>query len=286
MKRILIVVLLIVSLGSGLFAVDSTITAKLTTALGLGGSMDLKAEGSYQVKMPLLQGDGPLFEGNNLKVKAGLGLSPIAGQVTVDAVLTPVALAEVNLGVAVGSGWDFPLLNMHGTLTAPSEDDEMVGETLKGIYVKPKAGLALQFDTGAVFASKWASVVLRAYQELNFTYYSNAEKDQGWEFELSGKLYNSFNYKGEYIVGYQLPIEWVNLVGVQVEHYVYDAFNRKNGGMIDASILMNSPFPIVDGLSLLMAVQFTNYKAQAGSRVRELEALRFKRVALIATYSI
>ena len=286
MKRILIVVLLIVSLGSGLFAVDSTITAKLTTALGPGGSMDLKAEGSYQVKMPLLQGDGPLFEGNNLKVKAGLGLSPIAGQVTVDAVLTPIALAEVNLGVAVGSGWDFPLLNMHGTLTAPNEGDDMVGETLKGIYVKPKAGLALQFDTGAVFASKWASVVLRAYQELNFTYYSNAEKDQPWEFELSGELYNSFNYKGEYIVGYQLPIEWVNLVGVQVEHYVYDAFNRKNGGMIDASILINSPFPIVDGLSLLMAVQFTNYKAQAGSRVRELEALRFKRVALIATYSI
>lgn len=286
MKRILIVVLLIVGLGSGLFAVDSTITAKLTTALGPGGSMDLKAEGSYQVKMPLLQGDGPLFEGNNLKVKAGLGLSPIAGQVTVDAVLTPIALAEVNLGVAVGSGWDFPLLNMHGTLTAPNEDAEMVGETLKGIYVKPKAGVALQFDTGAVFASKWASVVLRAYQELNFTYYSNAEKDQPWEFELSGELYNSFNYKGEYIVGYQLPIEWVNLVGVQVEHYVYDAFNRKNGGMIDASILVNSPFPIVDGLSLLMAVQFTNYKAQAGSRVRELEALRFKRVALIATYSI
>ncbi|NLZ77002.1 MAG: hypothetical protein GX911_03445 [Spirochaetales bacterium] len=285
MKRTILVVLLIVGVSAGLVAQSGTFTAKLTGALG-PGSMDLKAEGAYQVKIPMLQGEGPLFEGNNLKVKGALGISPIAAQVIFDAVLTPVALAEVNLGVAVGSGWAFPLLKMKGLIKAPAEGVAMVDETLKGVYVKPKAGIALQFDTGAVFDSKWASVVLRAHQELNFTYYSNAEKDEPWEFELSGELYNSFNYKGEYIVGYKLPLEWVNLVGLQVQHYVFDAFNRKHGGLVDASILVNSPFPVVDDLSLLMAIQFTNFKAQPDVRNRVVDRLRFKRVALIATYSI
>ena len=285
MKRTILVVLLIVGLSAGLVAQSGSAAVKLTGALG-PGSVDLKAEGSYQMKIPMLQGGGPLFEGNNLKVKVALGVSPIAVQGIVDAVLTPIALAEVNLEVAVGSGWDFPLLKMSGLIKAPAEGAAMVDETFKGVYVKPKAGVTLQFDTGAIFASKWASVVLRAYQELNFTYYSNAEEDEPWEFELSGELYNSFNYKGEYIVGYKLPLEWVNLVGVQVEHYIYDAFNRKNGGLIDASILVNSPFPIVDSLSLLMAIQFTNYKAQPDVRNRVVDQLRFKRVALIATYSI
>ncbi|MFA5699445.1 MAG: hypothetical protein WC954_06905, partial [Sphaerochaeta sp.] len=226
MKRIILVTLLVVSLSASLFALDGTFTAKLTGAYG-PDSKDLKTDVAYQIKIPMLQGDGPLFEGNNLKVKGGLGLSPIAGQGYVEAILTPVALAEINLGVAAGSGWDFPLLGMGGLIKGSSTDLAMVDDTFGGLYLKAKGGAALQFDTGAIFDSPWASVVLRAYQELNFTFYSNATKSEPWEFELSGELYNSFNYKGEYIVGYQLPLEWVNLVGVQVEHFVFDAFNRK-----------------------------------------------------------
>jgi hypothetical protein len=35
-----------------------------------------------------------------------------------------------------------------------------------------------------------------------------------------------------------------------------------------------------------MAIQFTNFKAQPDVRNRVVDRLRFKRVALIATYSI
>lgn len=285
MKRIILVTLLVVGLSASLFALDGTFSAKLTGAYG-PGIMDLKADAAYQIKVPMLQGDGPLFEGNNLKVKAGVGLSPIAGQFTLDAVLTPIALAEINLGVAAGSGWNFPLLGMGGLIKGANTGATLTDDTFGGLYLKAKGGAALQFDTGAIFDSPWASVVLRAYQELNFTFYSNATKSEPWEFELSGELYNSFNYKGEYIVGYQMPLDWVNLVGVQVEHYVYDAFNRKSGGLFDLSLLVNSPLPVVDNLSVLMAIQFTNIRTAKDTRIRAAEEFRFKRVALIVTYSI
>ncbi len=60
MKRTIFVVLLIVGVSIGLVAQSGSVTAKLTGALG-PGSVDLKAEGAYQLKIPMLQGEGPLL---------------------------------------------------------------------------------------------------------------------------------------------------------------------------------------------------------------------------------
>ncbi len=279
MSRKLLSILMILCVAGFLFAeTTSSTTLKLTAAYGTG--IEAKVDAAYQLKIPMLCGEGPLFSGNNMKIKANLGVSPIAGTLSVDAVMTPIAVAEFNFGGAIGTGWDFDLMGLEGLkLGSP-----LASDSLGGVYYMGRVGAAFQFDTGAIFSGDWKSVVIRAYQEFNYKGYSNASNSSTyWEFENGGLMNNGFNYKGEYILGYQMPL-MVNLVGVQLETYV----NSINGGASDMfgdlSILANAKFS--DALSLLCALQFTNYTKNDTTRAIEVIDPGFKRVALILSYAI
>ncbi len=206
-KRLL--ALLVILMAAGLLFAQTTTsgTLKLTGAYGTG--IEAKLDAAYQAKIPVLAGgEGPLFSGNNVKVKANLGLSPIAGTVTLDAVLTPpIAVAEISLGGGLGTGWDFDLMDLNGLKLGTTVGAPLASDSLNGLYYLGKAGAAFQFDTGAIFSGgDWMSVVIRTYHELNYKGgYSNASSDQAWEYENGGAMVNGFNYKGEYILGYQMP---------------------------------------------------------------------------------
>ncbi len=175
---------------------------------------ELKMEAGYAFTVDMLQGEGMLTQNNNLKVKSTLGVSPISSTLTVDAVLTPVAVAELSLGGTVGTGWYFSLLDKDGILTGPS--GSLAADPLGGAYLKGKAGAALQFDTGAVFEGDWKSVLLRTYQEISYQAYTGAASGEVWDFEGMGERSDSLEYKAEYVVGYRMPLV-VNLVAVMVE---------------------------------------------------------------------
>ncbi|WP_332447789.1 hypothetical protein [Sphaerochaeta sp.] len=282
MKKTL-AVLVMVMLGFSLFAQNtSSGSVKLTAAYGTG--FEAKLDAAYQVKIPMLVGDGALFSGNNLKVKAGLGLSPIAGTFTLDAVLTPMAVFEFSLGGGVGTGWDFDLMSLNGLKIASGGiGSPLASDSLGGLYYLGKAGAAFQFDTGAVFKGDWMSVVIRSYQELNYKGYSAADASIAWEYENGGSMVNGFNYKGEYVLGYQMPL-MVNFVGLQLETYRYDLFGTKSDLVGDLSILANTQ--INDQFSVLTAIQLTNYvKETDTTRVITKVDPKFKRVALIASYA-
>jgi hypothetical protein len=278
----LLLVLLAVALTlSG--AVTGSGSAKLTAAVGAGGSVDAKADVSYTLKMPMLEGDGPLFSGNNLKVKTNVGLSPIAVTGSIDAVLTPIAVAEISLGGGAGTGWDLPLMNLEGLRLDSA--GSLVSDQLGGLYYFGRAGIALQFDTGAILSGDWSSVLVRAYHELNYKGYSNAEAAQPWEYETGGAAVNGFNCKGEYILAYQMPLP-LNLVGAQFEWYINNVFDSDRSHFFyDVSALAN--IDIIDHLSLLVVGQFSNYqkKDKGTSELVLRDAIGFKRVAVIATYS-
>lgn len=269
----------------------SSTTFKFTGAWDFKKGIEAKLDTAYQIKMPLLVGDGPLFSGNNLKLKTGLGISPIAVTASFDAVLTPIAIAEVSLGGAVGTGWDLALgsMQMHGLLNSAggSIGAPLFPDPVGGAYYEVNGGLALQFDTGAIFEGDWKSVVLRTYHELNYKGYSGAVANQAWEYETAGAYVNGLNYKGEYIIGYQMPL-MVNLVGLQLETYLFDLLGEKRGTFLDLSVIINTQF--TSHFSLLTAVQFTNYYRPALDPPTR-EALKrsepgFKRVALIFTYAL
>ena len=264
-------------------AVTGSGSAKLTAAVGNGFSVDAKADVSYTLKMPMLEGDGPLFSGNNLKVKAHVGVSPIAVTGSIDAVLTPIAIAEISLGGGAGTGWDLPLMSLEGLRLDSA--GSLASDQLGGLYYFGRAGIALQFDTGAILSGDWSSVLVRAYHELNYQGYSNAEAAQAWEYETGGAAVNGFNCKGEYILAYQMPLP-LNLVGAQFEWYINNVFDSDRSPLLyDVSALAN--IDIIDHLSLLVVGQFSNYqkKDKGTSELVLRDAVGFKRVAVIATYS-
>lgn len=284
-SRIVISLVIVLLVSAGLFAQTTTSgTLKFTGAWDGKKGVEAKAEAAYQVKIPMLVGEGPLMSGNNLKLKTQIGVSPIAASATLDAVLTPIAVLEVSLGGGAGTGWDFPLMDLEGLRIAPGGiGTALTSDQLAGTYYMGRVGAAFQFDTGAIFNGDWTSVVIRAYQELNYKGYSGAANNTtAWEFENSGAMVNGFNYKGEYILGYQMPLI-VNLVGVQLETYAYNVFDSSRTGLFsDLSILVNTQF--TDRLSLLTAVQFTNFEKTDYREIVKRAEPGFKRVAMILSY--
>jgi hypothetical protein len=95
LTKFVAVTMLLVLLALPLFAQNtSSGNIKLSGAYPL----EAKVEAGYTLKIPVLEGENPLFSGNNLKVKGLLGLSPVAATIGVDAVLTPIAVMELTLG--------------------------------------------------------------------------------------------------------------------------------------------------------------------------------------------
>ncbi len=247
--------------------------------------LEAKMEAGYTLKIPMLQGEGPLFSGNNLKVKGLLGLSPVAATLGVDAVLTPIAVMELTLGGALGTGWDFDAMEISGLLmsTDPIGVSDLTADPLGGVYYKGRAGAALQFDTGAIFPGDWTSILLRTYHEIMYQRYSGAKSGQAWEYETSGAKVNGFNYKGEYVVGYKLPL-MLNMVAIQLETFSYNLFGDVDHPFkYDVGVIGN--LGLLAGLDLTVIVQGTNLKKDSGTKEVEVVPFRYKRVGVMLNYS-
>jgi len=246
--------------------------------------LEAKMEAGYTLKIPMLEGENPLFSGNNLKVKGLLGLSPVAASFGVDAVLTPIALMELTLGGALGTGWDFETMGLSGLLkSAGPIGSVLTADSLGGVYYKGRAGAALQFDTGVIFPGDWTSVLLRTYHEFMYQGYTGAKSGEAWEFETQGAKVNGFNYKGEYLIGYKLPIK-INMVALQLETFAYDLFDGGSHPLrYDVGVIGNVEF--FDGLNLTVIVQGTNLKKDPDTKEISIVDFRYKRIGLMLNYS-
>lgn len=225
---VILIAFLVIALCSSLPLFSATSTSGNVKLIG-STSPEAKVEVGYNVSFPFLQGNSMLTSGNNIKIKSIVGVSPIAVTAQVDAILTPLAIMEVNLGVAAGTGWDFKAigLNLEGITLGPDIAGPFVSDQLGGAYLKGRVGAALQFDTGVLLDGPWKSILVRTYHELNYQHYTGAGSDEWWEYEKSGVKENAFNYKGEYVVGYNMPI-MLNTVGLMLEHTVNSVFTAAN----------------------------------------------------------
>lgn len=281
LRRSVAILVMITIVTLGLFA--ETTSAGNVKFITAGPNVEAKLEAGYSLKIPMLQGDGPLFSGNNLKIKGLVGVSPIAATVSVDAVLTPIAVIELNLGTSFGTGWDFGLLDLEGLrLSTGAIGTALSSDQLGGMYYKVKGGAAFQFDTAAILPGDWTSVVLRTYHELNYQGYTNADKDIAWEYETGGAMENGFNYKGEYLVGYQMPLK-LNMVAVLLETYAFDMFSGNDHPFLyDLGLILNYAF--TDTLNLTVIPQVTTVDKDDNRQIIEKD-VSFKRVALMLNYS-
>ena len=283
-KAFLILFILCLSVGTLVAKESSTSgSVKLTAST----APEFKIDAGYTVKLPIW-GEGPLFGGNNVKIKGGLGITPVTISVNADVILTPIAVAEISLGGQVGTGWNFDLMGVEGLRKgdgiSPAESD-----TMNGIYAKAKGGVALQFDTAAIWPGAWTSVVLRTYHEMNYQTYTNKFSDtpsyNAWEFETGGLHQDGWNYKGEYVVGYQMPLI-INMAAIMVETYLENIGNTSNYETpmtIDVGIIAN--FAFTDSLNLTVIPQFSTRKTDKESRFVSQKPFGWKRLAAQLTYS-
>ncbi|NLA92184.1 MAG: hypothetical protein GX842_01930, partial [Spirochaetales bacterium] len=221
-----------------------------------------------------------------------VGISPVSSTLSLEAVLTPIAVAEVNLGGTVGIGWDLTEglkgLNYVSGGTTPYVE---TSESVEGVYLKGRGGVALQFDTAALFSSEWASVFARVYQEMNYQSYTNAEEGSAWNFEMGGYRGNGFSYHAEYVVGYNMPI-FLDKVALMVETDINNIFKDplKSELLLTLSPILN--FRVLDGLNITALAQFTNKAKEfvlSGTEMSENRIhtgpFRFSKAVAMVTYS-
>ncbi len=243
-------------------------------------AVEAKLEARYGVQLPMLQGDGPLTSSNNLKLNATLGVSPVAAGIALDAILTPIAVVELNAGGSLGVGWSLSdtLVGMRKPAGLGFEPD-----SLKGLVYGARVGAAVQFDTGAILEGDWSSVLLRSYHEFNYQGYSNAPGDEFYEYEMSGLRNSGFSYKGEYFIGYRMPIV-LDTAGILIETVKSDVMGDSPSDLFyTVSAVAN--FGFTEKLDVTVIPQFTTRKINT-DRTDSTIPLSFSRVVFFVNYAL
>jgi hypothetical protein len=139
---------------------------------------------------------------------------------------------------------------------------------------KAQTGAALQADLAAVFPGDWHHVVARSYHEINYKGYTRASADESWYFESDdGENTNGFNYYGNFLIGYQMPI-FLNMVAflTEMDLYLYDTPDRAQWG--DERIRWTFSgilgFTITKQFSINLLTQFRTRKTYMESNWEEL----------------
>jgi hypothetical protein len=182
---------------------------------------------------PFLQGESPLTEGNNIGLGLCAEISPASLNGIAVATWTPIAFFQLMTGGRIGSGWNITLFDNtvygiginHSNSEGKSEHN---GSAFDGLLWKAQVGTVLQADLAALFPGDWNHVVARSYHEINYRGYTRAAKNESWYFENDeGENCNGFNYYGNLLIGYQMPI-FLNIAALLAEAdlYLYDTPDR------------------------------------------------------------
>jgi hypothetical protein len=276
-KVIVVGLVLLCGFSSGLFAQEE-FSGGITV---LGSTLpEAKIETSYGVKIPLLQMDNALMSGNNLRVKGTVGVSPISTTLAANAILTPIAVVELNLGLWVGTGWG--LTDTLQGIMLKKDGGTWEADGFGGIVYNARAGAAFQFDTGAVLSGDWSSVIIRTYHELSYQGYTNAATGDFWSYEGSSRKTYGFNYKGEYFLGYRMPLV-LDTVGMMLEAYKNNVFDENVSVLwYNLGVVMN--FGFTEKLSVTLLPQFSS-----GSSIEyEVNSVpwKFFRLAFMLNYAL
>lgn len=265
---------------------------------------EAKLDYSHSTVLPFLQGDGPLFSGNNMAFNLGAELSPVSVAASLELRLTPLAFMQFFLGSGIATGWNIP--NLANGLCKNSSDGEggqiLSDNSLEGFVWSGEGGGLFQFDFAAIFPGEWNHVVFQTSHLARYKAWSKAEAEESWLYQAdSGENRNGWNYYGSYFLGYQMPI-FLQMAGVLVEEnlYLYNTPGREVWGDDLGRWTMGAllSFKITDRLSANALAQFrtnrnfteaTKDKAFYKDRVLDTEnprQIEFFRAVLIIAWTL
>jgi hypothetical protein len=221
------------------FAADeqNTITAYNELELQAASSPAIKFAFTRKYTFPFLQGESFLTKDNNIELALRAEISPISLNGLAEAVWTPAAFFQFSAGGRIGTGWNITLFgnDIIGIgINYPDAEGKAKhsGSAFDGLLYKTQAGAALQADLAALSPGDWHHVIIRTYHEINWQGYSRAKAGESWYFEDNDREYcNGFNYYGNLIIGYQMPI-FLNMIALITEAnlFLYDTPGRSYWG--------------------------------------------------------
>jgi hypothetical protein len=308
MKRITFFVLFCFCSMQALMADDtSAISSSDELVLQITIEPAMKLGYTHRFNFPFLQGSSPLTEANGIGLALGAEVSPVSLNGIAEAVWTPIAFFQLAAGGSIGSGWNIKLFGSDvygiGISHANAEGyTEHSGSSFNGLFLKAQMGAVLQADLAALVPGDWHHVVMRTYHEINYRGYTGASSGESWYFENDdGENCNGFNYYGNLLIGYQMPI-FLNTVALlaEADMYLYDTPNRSRWGddriRWTFSGVLN--FTITQKFSAALVTQFRTQRNYLQSNWKDLYyrnrtlntssplRLEFFRIAAILTYQL
>ncbi|MDR0315835.1 MAG: hypothetical protein LBH97_02930 [Treponema sp.] len=268
---------------------------------------EIKLGFTEHYRFPFLQGESPLTADNNIDLALSAEIAPISLNGIAKAVFTPIAFFQMAAGVSLGTGWNIELFGkeLYGigiNRSDASGGAEHNGSAFDGMFWKLHTGAVFQMDLAALFPGDWNHVVFRSAHEINYKAYTRAKAGESWYFENdSGENCNGFNYYGNLVIGYQMPI-FLNMAALLTEAdlYLYDTPDRGKWGDDEIrwrfSLALN--FTLAKQLGLAVITQFITKRNYQESNWQDLyyrnrtlnsstpQHLEFYRVAAILTYKL
>jgi len=287
---------------------ESSVTSSGELVLQISSLPEAKLGYTHSFSLPLLQGSSFLTEGNNIRFDLTAEVTPINFNAIFKTVFTPIAFIELSAGARAGAGWPLDLFGsyIYGTglnLPGIANSQTYSGSAFDALLWKGFFGGTFQFDLAAVVPGDWNHVVFLTYHEINYHGNTSAGANQGWYFENDdGENLNGFNYYGNFVIGYQMPI-FLNMVAllVEMDQNLYDTPGRTVWGdhliRWHFSAILN--FTVTEKLGIAVITQFrtrrnfTNFDEHGNqslhfqSRVLDTSnplRLEFYRVAAILSY--
>ncbi len=269
MKKIVLFAFLLLTANT-LFAQDAAgqengVTSSDSLVLQITTLPEAQLTYTKSFRFPFLQGESPLTSGNNINLDLSAELTPISLNAIVNAAWTPIAFFQFSAGGKIGSGWNIELFGMEikgiGINRADAGgNEESSGSPFDGVHWRAQAGATLQMDMAALFPGDWNHVVIQTYHEINYKGYSRAKAGESWIFQHdAGENQNGFNYYGNFLLGYQMPI-FLNTIALLTEAdlYLYDTPNGSQWGDNLARWTFSAAmmFTITDHLSASLITQF------------------------------
>ncbi|MDR3130621.1 MAG: hypothetical protein LBU18_03670 [Treponema sp.] len=232
--------LIALALCSGVLSAEPSASGALSLSVSSLPEAQLALTRSFA--FPLPRGDHFLFSGNKLTADFTFNASPLSLNAGAEAVLTPIALAQIKAGGQAGSGWNIPGLGNGLALNAPREEngvlyDALSGSPFEGLVWKVYGGGVLQFDLAALLPGDWNHLLFQVYQEINYRACTAAAPGQLWQYEAGSVLYrNGLNYRASYVAGYQLPASrFLNFAGFMAEMEIELRRDGQDQGEADPS---------------------------------------------------
>jgi hypothetical protein len=214
---------------------------------------------------PFLQGSSVLTKDNNIDLELIAEVSPVHLCASAEAILTPAAFFLFSAGGKAGWAWNPMLFGSRSralglNLPAAGDKAEFIHTPFDGTAVKLYTGGTIQMDLAAFFPGDWNHVVMQSYHEINYKYYSAAKAGVSWYYESDdGENINGFNYYGNLIIGYQMPI-FLNLAALvsEADLFLYNTIGREQWGdqkirwtfslLLNFSFIKNLEFSLITQL--------------------------------------